>query len=101
VTGFFTYKPSQVDTRRPDIKAPLPPKLTPTQDLEMKSIENKLSRMGFEVVIRIATLAENKERADTHMRSILAALKQFTASTLNGFKADTISGNARIKFVPR
>ncbi|NMB70045.1 ATP-binding protein [candidate division WWE3 bacterium] len=95
VTGFFTYKPSQVDTRRPDNKTPLPPKLTPTQDLEMKAIENKLSRMGFEVVIRIVALAENKDRADTHMRSILAALKQFTSSSLNGFKADTVSGNIR------
>jgi len=95
VTGFFTYKPSQVDPRAPLNKTPLPPKLTPTQDLEMKSIENKLSRMGFEVVIRIAALAENKDRADTHMRSILAALRQFTSATLNGFKSDTVSGNVR------
>ena len=96
VTGFFTYKQSTYDPKKTDTRAPLAPKLTPTQDLEMKAIENKLSRMGFEVVIRVITMSASKERSDTHMRSILAALKQFTASSLNGFKADTDSGSINV-----
>jgi len=62
-----------------------PPRLSPTQELELKSIEDKLSKMGYEVMIRVMSNSPDKERLQSHLRSVLASMKQYTTSTLNSF----------------
>lgn len=64
---------------------PLAPRLTPGQELEVKAIENKLTKMGFESIIRVVAIAGTREAAELRLRSIVASLKQFSTSNLNSF----------------
>jgi hypothetical protein len=57
--------------------------------LEIKSIEQKLSKMGFEVVIRLLAQAETEERTDNLLRSLIASMRQFSTANLNGFSSTT------------
>jgi GTPase SAR1 family protein len=57
--------------------------LTAPQQLEIQAIENKLTKMGFEVVLRILSSADTQERADDHMRHFLAAFQQYSTINLN------------------
>lgn len=95
VSGVFT-KPFVSDTltdkKFPERANTSQPRLSATQDLELKSIENKLSKMGFEVQIRIFSHAINPERAQSNLRSVVASLKQFSTSTLNALTY-TSAGN--------
>ena len=67
--------------------AALPPRLSPGQELEIKAIENKLTKMGFECVIRVLAIADSTEVAKLRLRSVIASLKQFSTANLNSFIA--------------
>lgn len=69
----------------PGAKPTTPVRLTPTQDLEMKAIENKLSKMGFKVQIRLVSSAKTRERMYSNFRSVVASMKQFSTATTNSF----------------
>ena len=84
VTGVFSYKARPVEDPRAAAKAG-DTRISATQELELRAIEDKLSRMGFEAQIRILASSPSKERIDSHMRSLLASLKQFSTSTQNSF----------------
>ncbi len=60
-------------------------RLSPGQELEIKAIENKLTKMGFETTIRVVAVAGSKDMAEMRLRSIIASLKQFSTANLNGF----------------
>lgn len=62
-----------------------PPKLTTFQELEVSSIENKLARMGFEVVLRVVAASPDAHRVDSNLRSLGASFRQFTTTTSNEF----------------
>lgn len=76
-------------TRGPQIPEPPryipPPKLSAGQELDLKLIENKLSKLGFEVKIRILVLGNSKQEADHKLSSVVASFKQFSTASLNGF----------------
>jgi len=61
--------------------------LSSGQELEIKSIENKLSKMGFGVVIRLLAQAETEERTDNLLRSMIASMRQFSTANLNSFSS--------------
>ncbi len=86
LTESLTYKPREFEdprfTKTPDIR------LSATQELELRAIEDKMSRMGFEVQIRIMATSPIKESVDSHIRSVLASLKQFSTSTQNSFTSN-------------
>ena len=86
-TGMITnlFSSPQPKDPRDYSRTPPPPRLSSTQELEIKSIENKLSKMGFEVQIRILSYAETPERAKSNLRSVTASLKQFSTSNTNAF----------------
>lgn len=65
-----------------------PPRLSAGQELELKMIENKLSKIGFETKIRLVGIGPTDEVARQKLSGILASLKQFTTANLNGFIAD-------------
>jgi hypothetical protein len=71
-------------------------RLTPTQELELQLIENKLSKMGYAVVIRIFSKATTIERVESNIRSMTASLKQYTGTAHNTFeyKSDINSAHA-------
>jgi len=68
--------------------------LSSAQELEVKSIESKLSKMGFDATIRILAHADTDERADSLLRSVVASMKQFSTAHLNGFVSNTKSNDA-------
>ncbi len=60
-----------------------PPKLDQFQELEVAMIQNKLTKMGFDVIVRIVPITASEERADTIIRSIGASFKQYTSVGTN------------------
>ncbi len=60
-------------------------KLEPGQEEELKEIETKMLKLGFEVKIRVVTKAETQERSEQILRDVAASFKQFTTAHLNNF----------------
>ena len=65
---------------------PVAVRLSSGQELEIKAIDEKLTRMGFQVVIRILALAPTAEAAASRIRGVTASFKQFSTAHLNSFK---------------
>ncbi len=49
--------------------------------------ENKATKLGYQVKIRVAYLGENQEHARQQLQAIVGTFKQFNSTNLNGFKA--------------
>ncbi|PIS21553.1 hypothetical protein COT51_02190 [candidate division WWE3 bacterium CG08_land_8_20_14_0_20_41_15] len=77
--------PEQYSSGKPLVKDPLPPRLSAGKELALKSLENKLSKMGFRTVVRVGSCAGTKEKAENQLRSVIATFKQYSISDLNGF----------------
>lgn len=60
-------------------------KLEPGQEEELKEIETKMLKLGFEVKIRVVTKAKTRERSEQILRDVAASFKQFTTAHLNNF----------------
>lgn len=61
------------------------PRLTAGQELELKSIENKLTKLGFECKIRVIVNSPNPASAEQTLKDIVASFKQFATANLNSF----------------
>ncbi|MBI2620646.1 ATP-binding protein [candidate division WWE3 bacterium] len=70
-------------------------RLSSGQELELKAIENKLSKMGFKVVIRVMSHAATIERVRSNIRAVVASMKQFSTANLNSFFADTAPNDSQ------
>ncbi len=70
--------------------------LTPVQEAELEAIEEKLTTMGFEVVIRFVATGEDEVRVRNNLRSLAASMKQFSTSHLNGFVSVTSENTANV-----
>ena len=84
ITGIFTFSEGAGPVGGAAEAAPAV-KLSAPQQLEILAIDNKLSRMGFEVVIRVLSIAETAERVEENMRHFLAAFQQYSTINLNSF----------------
>ncbi len=60
-------------------------RLSAGQELELKAIEDKMTHMGFETLVRVVTLAPDGESARGRLRSTLASFRQFSTANLNSF----------------
>jgi len=60
-------------------------KISAAKETELRAIENKLSRMGFETVIRVVSAASLEERVNANLRSIVASFVQFSGTSINSF----------------
>jgi hypothetical protein len=60
-------------------------KLVPGQEEELREIETKMLKLGFEVCIRVVTKAQTQLRSEQILRDIMASFKQFTTAHLNSF----------------
>jgi hypothetical protein len=81
-TLFKNPEPLQKAPVKPPLINALP-KLTTFQELSVKGVENKISKMGFGVVIRALAYSDNSARTESQVRSVAASVKQFTGTTLN------------------
>lgn len=74
----------------PGTPYPLPEKSVPMrtgtgEELAIKTIDLKLSKLGFETLIRVLVLGENQPQAESRLRGVLASFKQFSTANLNSF----------------
>lgn len=60
--------------------------LTPMQQEIVKRLEEKASRPGYQVNLRLITSAANQSTADSTMRNLLASFMQFSMPPFNGFQ---------------
>ena len=97
-TGAFTIPMSQEEAKRAaqNAQKQQPPRLNAAQELEMRSIENKLTKMGFQVIIRIVSIADNNLKLESNLRSIEASFKQFAMANLNSLVQSADSNKEKI-----
>jgi hypothetical protein len=69
------------------------PKLTAPQEAAMKGIEAKTQKLGFETLLRLTVISSTETMARARIQAMLAALKQFNTTHLNGFTAGQIKIN--------
>ncbi len=60
-------------------------KLTTGQSTIVKSVEEKITKLGYEVKIRIAYLGPEQILAKQRLQAIVGGFKQFNTTNLNGF----------------
>jgi len=61
-------------------------KLTAGQELQIKAIEEKLTKLGFTTCIRIVVIGDQEDLVTNRMRGVLASFKQFSTANLNSFE---------------
>lgn len=66
------------------------PKLSHAEEVELSAIEEKASKLGFKVMIRVVYLAQTTDKAKERIQAAVGAFKQFNSTNLNGFKSDHI-----------
>jgi len=71
-------------------------RLSAGQELTLKTIENKLSKIGFETKIRLTTVAHSKEAAETKLSGLISSFKQYSTANVNSFEADPESPSTDI-----
>ena len=65
-------------------------KLSSPQEAALKGIEAKITKLGFETVFRVVAVSSNELQAKARLQALLAALKQFNTTNLNGFGGNEI-----------
>ncbi len=73
--------------------------LTPLQEEIIKSLENKASKPGFEVNIRLLVSSEDQEKADQILGHLESAFVQFNAPSLNQIKSIRLKGSNLKKLI--
>jgi hypothetical protein len=89
----FFFGPKQPEAPRSG--GPPPIRLSAGKEIELKSLENKLSKMGFEVKARILATSADPHTAREHVSSVAASFKQFSTANLNSFMANGINERGR------
>jgi hypothetical protein len=65
-------------------------KLSGPEEVALKGIESKVTKLGFAVTIRILAVTESEELSKIRVQSVLGAFKQFNITNLNGFELGTV-----------
>ena len=52
----------------------------------LEGVEKKISKLGFDVSIRVVSIAENKSIAKDHIQNVITSFEQFTDVKYNKFK---------------
>lgn len=66
-------------------KSDTPPRVTPMQEEALKALNEKASRVGFDVEIKVVTLAPDKQQAESNLQNIFSAYAQFNDPIHNSF----------------
>lgn len=83
---YIARGPAEVVPPRPG--PPQLPKLSAGKELDLKMIENKLSKIGFETKIRVIAVGNSADAAQQRLASAVASFKQFSTASLNSFEED-------------
>jgi hypothetical protein len=67
-------------------------KLSAPEEAALKGIESKITKLGFETIFRLVAIAPDEASARARTQAMLAALKQYNTTNLNGF----IGGEVKI-----
>lgn len=67
-----------------------PPKLSAPEEAALKAIEGKITKLGYETIFRVISIATDETIARARTTSLLGALKQYNTTNLNGFSAGEI-----------
>lgn len=59
----------------------------------LSGIETKITKLGYEVIIRILSIGETEQDARTRIQSVVGAFKQFNTTNMNGFSSGTVVVN--------
>ena len=62
----------------------------------LEGVEKKIGKVGFDVAIRLVSLAENKVNADAHLQNVVSAFEQFTNANYNRFKKKTFTSSKKL-----
>ena len=91
IPRYVLTPPSQINNMRTGMDYKTTPQITAGEELQMKAIEVKLSKIGFLVGIRLLSFSDTVEKADMNMRSLVASFKQFSIANLNGFVSKQVT----------
>lgn len=61
--------------------------LPATVEAALKGVEEKMTKLGFESLVRIVVVSDDESMAERKIQSIVGAFKQFNTTNLNSFKA--------------
>lgn len=62
------------------------PKLSHAEETELTAIEEKATKLGYKVIVRVLYLSKTTEKATERIQAVLGAFKQFNTTNLNGFE---------------
>jgi hypothetical protein len=81
-TVFFDiiFKPDSLSKEGDDA-----PKSGGSSAEEIKAIEEKAQKIGYETIVRVVTSAKTQREADSHLTNIKSAFAQYASQGLNGF----------------
>lgn len=65
--------------------------LTAGEETAIKSIENKLAKLGFETCVRVMGVGQTQDEAERQVGALVSAMKQFSAANLNSFVRTDVS----------
>lgn len=65
--------------------------LTPMQEEQIKTVDEKTTKVGYNVAIRIVTSAQTENKANLNLNNIVASFNQFNTIDMNGFKTVKIT----------
>lgn len=84
-TGLFRYNEyEEVRSSKTGIR------LTATEDLQVRSIEEKLAKMGFEVEIRVISVAKDPNTASSNLRLLLSSFQQMSSAAMNSISSNVV-----------
>lgn len=69
------------------------PELSERDKSRIKAIEEKTTKLGYQVKIRVLYAGHDQHTARLRMQALVGAFKQFNSTNLNGFKAQHYSFN--------
>jgi len=75
---------------------PMQVRLSAGEDLILKTLENKLSKIGFETKIRLVSIAKSREEAEAKLSGVTSSFKQFSTASMNSIESDPESPNVDI-----
>lgn len=85
ITNFFNGLVAPPETKKPEEKKEV--KLSTGQQALIKAVEEKTTKLGYEIKVRVAYLGPDKELARQRLQAVVGAFKQFNTTNLNGFSA--------------
>lgn len=84
LSALFTPPEAKKDEKKEEAK------LSTGQQAVVKAVEEKVTKLGYGVKIRITYLGSDSQTAKRRMQAIVGGFKQFNTTNLNGFGSDSI-----------